>query len=907
MALVNYPLFALNRGIISTLGLARTDLKRQALSAETQTNWMPRLLGSMMLRPGLQYIDSTRNNAVAKHIPFVFSNTDTAIVELTDRVMRVRVSDTIITRPSVSTAVSNGTFTTDLTGWTNADESGATSAWASGSFMRLTGDGTAYAIRRQQVTVATADKNTEHGIHIVIERGPVTLRIGSSSGADDYVTETQLETGTHSLSVTPTGDIFIEFKANLLRYVQVQSCTIESAGAMEVTAPWIGADLAKIRYDQSADVIFVACSGYQQRRIERRATRSWSVVIYKAEDGPFRTQNLTTNTITPSAISGNITLTALKPLFRSTHVGSIFQLVSTGQTVTKAVSAENTFSDTIKVTGVGADRTFTINLTGTWVGTVTLQRSIDSSTGPFSDVSGESWTANTTVTYSDGLDNQIVYYRIGVKTGNYTSGTVTASLTIATGSITGVARILTYSSSTSVTAEVLTALGAITATDNWSEGRWSDYRGWPTAVSLYEGRLWWFGQDQIDGSVTDAFASFDSATVGDSGPISRSIGSGPVDTINWALPLQRLLVGGQGSEFSIRSSSLDEPLTPTNFNIKTAATQGSASVAAIKIDYNGIYIQKSGRRVYQLSYSPNFFNLDYTATDLTNFVPDLSVVPGGYTLLAVQRQPDTRIHALMADGTVAVCVFDPTEDEKAWILVTTSGTVEDIIVLPSTVEDSVYYVVNRTINGSTKRYIEKWAREDECQGSTLNKQADAFVTFANSPASATVTGLSHLEGKSVVVWADSKCLRDANNNIATFTVSSGQITLTNNGSAYSATTGIVGLPYTAQFKSTKLAYGAQLGTALTQRKSINHLGLILANTHHRGLQHGRDFSNLRDMPGNESGTTVVEDTVWTQYDEQPSAFTKSWSTDERLCLQAQAPRPVTVLGCVIGLETREAA
>src|SRR3546814_14008189 len=87
-----------------------------ALSAETQTNWMPRALGSMMLRPGLEYIDSTKGDLLAKHIPFVKRTvSDMALIELTDSVMRVRIDDDVITRVSVSTAVSNRTFDTDLT------------------------------------------------------------------------------------------------------------------------------------------------------------------------------------------------------------------------------------------------------------------------------------------------------------------------------------------------------------------------------------------------------------------------------------------------------------------------------------------------------------------------------------------------------------------------------------------------------------------------------------------------------------------------------------------------------------------------------------------------------------------------------------------------------------------------
>jgi hypothetical protein len=50
------------------------------------------------------------------------------------------------------------------------------------------------------------------------------------------------------------------------------------------------------------------------------------------------------------------------------------------------------------------------------------------------------------------------------------------------------------------------------------------------------------------------------------------------------------------------------------------------------------------------------------------------------------------------------------------------------------------------------RYYERWALESECVGGTLNKQADAFVS--GTGAGATITGLNHLEGETVVVWVD---------------------------------------------------------------------------------------------------------------------------------------------------------
>ncbi len=896
-------LYSFNRGLVSPLGLARNDQKRIAMAARVMTNWMPRVLGAMALRPGTSYLGATLSNLAARYLPFIFATSDTALLEFTNGAMRVWINDALITRVSVASAVTNGTFDTNLTGWTQNDQAGATSAWVAGGYMGLTGSGTNFAIRDQTVTVAAGDQNKEHALHIVVQRGPVILRVGTSTTDDSYINETTLNTGTHSLAFTPTGNFNIRFKSALLRQTLVDSCVVESSGVMSITSPYLTADLGNIRFDQSADIVYLACSGYQQRQIERRGVhpggRSWSLVSYLADDGPFKIQNVGPITLTPSALSGNITIASSDSLFRSSMVGGIFQLVSTGQNVTVSAVGQNQFTGPIRVTGVGTSRTFTIKIANTWTGTVTLQMSLDSSTGPWSDVSGKSWVANVTQTYADGLDNQIVWYQLGIKTGNYGSGQADCTLTIAIGSITGIARLTAYSSPTSVSAEVLTALGGTTATSNWSQGQWSDYGGWPTAVKFHEGRLWWSGKNGIWGSVSDAFNSFDASTIGDSAPINRTIGSGPVDTINWILSIQRMLVGAQGAEFSIRSSSLDEPLTPTNFNIKPASTQGSSAVEAQRIDQRGIYVDRSGIRVYELAFDLRTY--EYNSTDITGICPELGLP--GIIRMAVQRKPDTRIHCIRSDGTVMIGIYDPNEEVLAWVNYSTNGLVEDVVVLPGmngSTEDQVYYVVNRTINGGVVRYLEKWATEIECRGGTLNKQADAFVIFTNSPASTTVTGLSHLIGQSVVVWQDGKCPADPTTNLPkTYTVSGGgTITLDT-----TATTGIVGLAYTGQFQSMKLGLQqSPLMTLLNQQKRLSHLGLILAYAHPYGLQFGPDFNNLNDLPQIEAGTTVAVDTVRTSYDEQEFEFPGVWVTDMRLCLQAYAPRPITVMAAVVDME-----
>lgn len=884
MSATNFPRLVFNRGIISPLALARTDLtSRVPVSAEIQTNWMPRYLGSMMLRPGTEFIGSTRSNALAKFLPFVAAEDDTALIELTSGKLRVWVNDALITRVAVTAAIANGTFNTDLASWTDADETGAVSSWLAGGYMQLVGTLYSAAIRYQLVTLGVGDSGKRHAVRIVINRGPVQFRIGSSVGGQQYLEEQTLGTGTHSLTFTPTTDFYVQFSARSEYAVLVDSIAIESAGTLELDTPWTTAYLDLVRKEQSVDVLYVACEGLQQRKLERRSNESWSIVLYQPEDGPFLTENVTPTTITTSDIDGDATLTASEDIFKSTHVGSLIRIRSTGgQEVSVTLTGADQFSDPIRVTGIGGSREFDVVITGTWSATITVQRSI-ASPGSWEDV--RDYTANAVDDINDGFDNQIIYYRIGIKTGNYTSGTANATITYPVGSITGVGRIKSFSSATSVTVSILRPFGNTSASAEWSLGAWSDDAGWPTAVALFDGRLWWAGMDKNWGSVSDAFESFDPDFEGDAAPISRSIGSGPVETIRWILPLQRLILGGQGAEFSIRSSSFDEPLTVTNYTIKPASTQGSANVDAMRVDSDGIFVHRSGARVYRLSFTGE--NYDYVATDLSILVPELLDV--GIYSIGVQRQPDTRIHCVLNDGTVAILIYDRNEEVQCWVLwENANADVIDVVVLPGDVEDQVYYEMKT----STNHYLCKWALESECRGGAINNIADMFVYTAGSVSSVATAHI--LDGTSVVVWANGVALPGP------FTVSGGAVAL---GASYTNTT--VGLGYTAQYKSSKLAHGAELGTALNQRKRVAQVGLIMRDTHYQGISFGPDFTTMDQLPLIHEAATTAANTVHSEFDTDPIEFPGEWSTDPRLCLQAVAPKPCTVLSAVVALDTQE--
>lgn len=898
----NFPLLAFNRGEVGRRALSRVDMDRMRLSAETQINWMPRTIGSMSIRPGTQYRLSTRSDLKAKVIPFFRSTTVKAALEITDSYIRPLIDDAVITRASVSTAVTNGDFSSG-TGWTITTAGGASGAISGGKLTCSCLPIDSYVVTSRTVTVAGGDQNVEHALRIVIDQGPIVLRVGSSSGGDEYISQTTLGTGTHSLAFTPTGaNVYLELESRVAWATIVDSITIEGAGTMTLPATYLAADLGLIRWAQSGDVVFLDAYGYKPRKIERRGTRSWSLVLYETLDGPFfATSGDSEIKMSINAGRSTGTLTATRPYFKSSHVGALFRLFTPGYNLAFSLGQADCFSPAVRVNGVGAGRSVTIVTTGTWSGTLTVQKSFTGEDSGFIDTA-TTITTNTSTTVSDTSDNTVIWVRVGFKTGAYTSGTAVVQSIFADGGggsngrgssspggRTGVARITAVTNSTTATVDILSHFSSNLTSLDWFEGEWSDYRGYPSAVAFHEGRLWHAGRDKVWGSVSDNYTSFSPDTDGDSGPIQRSIGYGPVQTFNGLVGLNRLVGFTEGSEVQVKSSSFDEPLTPTNFSIKDISTYGSGSVGQLKVDTKAFYVNRPGTRLMEVAYSVE--QQDYRSKDLTLIHPDLNL-ENPIVHIAIQRLPDTRIHCVREDGTVAILVYEPDNEVMAWVRYETDGIVEDAYVLPGDDEDAVYYVIKRTINGSTKRYHEKWATEADCQGSTISKIADCFYQYSGA-STATISGLSHLEGESVVVWGAGKAL-------GTYTVSSGSITLSQ------AVTGcIVGLPYTAQYKSSKLAYAAQAGTALIQKKRVHSFGLLLYNTHYQGLQYGGDFTTMYDLPAIEGGVATAADTIHADYDEASFEFGGEWDTDSRLCLKATAPYPVTVLACVLGLETND--
>lgn len=950
VALVNF-----NRGVVDREVLNRIDIDRIGVSAEMQTNWIPSQLGPMTFRPGTKAVGYTDDlNDESFFIPFIFSTEDVAIIELGGDRAAFRDRDGVRIADSGNNAAElldphfeAGASVASNAGWSDISDSGGGVLFAVDLailyYPALTVSDTEFGLygtrydagRIEQELTITDDSITQY-LRIIVSKNymPITLYVATTTaGEPTFLKRTTLESGSHLIgfNVDPgTTSVFVTFEyygdgMAVIDYCQVITQSTNSEFELDLSDVGIDCDIAprSMRYVQSGDVVYVSNIGdYDKNRtftrgrtptnprdkgilfkVQRRPLNSWSVVHYQPENGPFQLINTTnvTMTVTAAIDPNHVMITPSREIFSENMVGSLIAVESVGQLYNGSLTGADQWVGELRVTGVGDDREFNYAVSGTWSGTVRLQRSVGVP-GAWTDINNGT-TVNTTGTFNDGLDNTIVYYRVGIKAGEYTSGTADVQIDMPTGSVRGIGRVVFVdyesgvSSKLSAVCVTIKPFGPSGSSENWQLGTWSYPNGFPSAPELFEGRLWWCGEDRVIGSVSDNYESFDDFVEGDSGPIQRSIGYGPVETLRWMKGAQRLYLGGQTAEHVIKSSSFDEPVTPTNFSLKQASNVGSCDTDAIFVDSGIIFGQRGGRRVYELSIKDNA--VESQNLDLSLLCP--SVLSGRVKSMALQRTPETRVWVVLEDGTMALLCYNRLEEIRAWVPLTLTSRMKarSVFVLPGVEDDRVFVQAEIVDPGAVddgRHVLMYFAQESECLCGDKTFNMDCCeestsltpVSVGSFPRAPT--------GTQVMLWADGEY-----RGLKTID-GVGQVDF---GASY--TNWVMGLPYEGFYKSSKLAYGVGPGSvALMQRQKVYQIGLSLLNTHQLGLQYGPDFDNLDPLPEvDDAASDGIVPEVWDELSHDMIGFAGSWTTDSRICLKAASPYCATVAAVTFIIDTKD--
>ena len=206
-------------------------------------------------------------------------------------------------------------------------------------------------------------------------------------------------------------------------------------------------------------------------------------------------------------------------------------------------------------------------------------------------------------------------------------------------------------------------------------------------------------------------------------------------------------------------------------------------------------------------------------------------------------------------------------------------------------EDELWVIVKRTINGTTRRYVECFSDFDFDETTQTDFHfVDSGLSY-DGAATTSITGLEHLEGETVSILADGSTH-------ATKTVSSGAITLDRSSKKVK-----VGLGYNSVLQTMRLEVVTPEGTSQSKTKRISKVTLRLFET--IGVQVGPSLNNLETIPFRTTSDPM--DTAVSTFlaGDKTIEFSDDYNTDAFIFVRQNQPLPLSVLSIYPELVTHD--
>lgn len=253
--------------------------------------------------------------------------------------------------------------------------------------------------------------------------------------------------------------------------------------------------------------------------------------------------------------------------------------------------------------------------------------------------------------------------------------------------------------------------------------------GFPAAVTYYQQRLCYAGTldqpDTIWTSKTGAFADFgQTMPVLDDDSVVYTLASNQVNAIRSMLQLDKLILLTNGAVWATGSGQQTDVLTPGNIGVKLQGYQGVCNLQPLGIGGSALYVQDKGQVVRDLNYQ--WANDAYTGQNLTARGSHLI---DGHQIVewAFQQSPLSTVWMIRDDGVLLGLTYLREQEVSAWHRHDTDGEYESLCVVSEGTEDVLYVAVKRTINGVTKRFIERFNTR------VVTDMRDAFFVDCGSP------------------------------------------------------------------------------------------------------------------------------------------------------------------------------
>ncbi|RLC85490.1 MAG: hypothetical protein DRJ03_11500 [Chloroflexi bacterium] len=239
------------------------------------------------------------------------------------------------------------------------------------------------------------------------------------------------------------------------------------------------------------------------------------------------------------------------------------------------------------------------------------------------------------------------------------------------------------------------------------------------------------------------------------------------DKIVWMQSDKALNVGTLGHEWVVTGLGGSGPITPVVINTNSGGVDaviqtsiGSKDLKPVSISGALNFVGKYGRNIYEFQYQ---FSYDkYMASDKSILAGHLTKTDK-IRAWAYQRAPNGVLWSVTENGNLLGCTTIPEHKVTAWHHHYLGDSCIDACVTPSWLkkQDLLYVLVLREVDGVQHTMVERlssiWTDPQEPQPweeetFSVDYYLDSY-TYHNSPGQ-TVTGLEHLAGREVGIWAD---------------------------------------------------------------------------------------------------------------------------------------------------------
>ncbi len=433
---------------------------------------------------------------------------------------------------------------------------------------------------------------------------------------------------------------------------------------------------------------------------------------------------------------------------------------------------------------------------------------------------------------------------------------------------------------------------------NYQEGAYSDHRGYPHSVTIYESRLCFGGTDTNPNTLwlsrTNDLNNFQTGVEANAS-MRLTINSNTIDEIRWLCPSSDLVIGTSSNEWTLGSGSDQLAVTPTQLNIKRKSNYGSNKLQGVLVNASVLFFMRQSTKLREWL-DQNTRGV-FLAADLASFAEQAT--EGGILQMAVQTQPETIIWMVRNDGQLIGLTYEKETKTFGWHRHTFTGaTAESVTVLPtSSGEDCIYVILKKADDERcyVKMDARNWGTAYATEYFGLDNYTTASKAFSSGAASFSAGDLDQFASDTVKVKVNGVL------QTGTYTVGSdGSLNLTSIKDASGATvsdatyTVVVGKEYTSTLAPLYAGLEFRTGSTRGSKISVSQALIRFKDTLSAKVGQTETAADLNEVEFVSASSLNSEDV--------PCYLSNANEYLQTVYVVQDEPQPCTVLGMILDIE-----